>query len=209
MDYTATLEQIKTDLYAQNPARIAHIEGVAECALELKRRHYPEIPDMHVLLAAYMHDFTKEYDQNAQVEILKAHGLLTEDHERLPEKLFHARTAYALAKYKYALAEDICLAVLYHTTGRRGMSGLEKILYLADYIEKNRTHIDCADVRATYNLLFKAGAPLVLEETILYSLDLTLGFLIKKGGVIHTDTIEARNDMLEQIKLYHIKEKRI
>ncbi len=198
MEFTNKLDTIKADLYAQNPKRIKHIEGVAECALELKRRHFPDIPDDKILEAAYMHDFTKEYSEDQHIAILKKYAVPLDGYEDIAPKLLHSKTAYAIAKHVYALREDICLAVLYHTTGRENMTPIEKIIYLADYIEKNRTHVACTDVRDTYNLLLTEKHAHPLEEAILYSLDLTIEDLLRKKQVIHPDTIRARNCLIMQ-----------
>lgn len=190
------LETIKRDLYAQNLNRIKHIEGVAEAALEIKGRHFPYITDETALCAAYMHDFTKEYSKEQHFEIFEKYGVVPDECEAVSKKLWHAKSAYALAKYKYSLPEDICTAVLYHTTGRANMTDLEKVIYLADYIEKNRTFVDCVDVRDTYELLCEKQVPSALDSAILYSLDLTITELLEKHKMIHRNTFEARNYLL-------------
>jgi nicotinate-nucleotide adenylyltransferase len=185
-------EIIKRDLYAQEPRRIKHIEGVYECAMMLRDRHAGSIPDEYIAEAAYMHDFTKEYSDEKQLELLSGYGI-EPDGEGTATKLFHAKTAAAMAKAVYALPDEVCDAILYHTTGRANMTDLEKIIYLADYIEKNRTFIDCVDVRDTYLMLYEKGDPDALDRAIFYSLDLTLEDLLKKSFYIHPDTVSARN----------------
>lgn len=193
-----TLERIKTDLYAQNLRRIKHIEGVAECAIMLKKRHFDAISDEKVLEAAYMHDFTKEYDNSRHAEIFEKYGISLDECEKLSPKLFHAKSAYALAKYEYLLDDDVCTAILYHTTGRADMTDLEKIIYLADYIEENRTFISCVDVRNTYNMLVEKNYPTPIDSAILYSLDLTITDLLEEKRMIHRDTFEARNYLIKE-----------
>ena len=190
--YMNKSEQIKADLYAQKPRRINHIEGVYECALELRDTHFPELTDEKIAEAAYMHDFTKEWSAEKQLELMAEYGVKPAA-EGLAEKLFHARTAALLAKHIYNLSDDVCSAIYYHTTGRANMTPLEKVIYFADYIEKNRTYIDCVDVRDTYKMLMEQGDPLALDKAILYSLDLTLENLLKKCQYIHEDTVNARN----------------
>ena len=185
-------EKIKRDLYAEKPKRIAHIEGVYECALTLRDAHYPLIPDEDIAEAAYMHDFTKEWSDEKQLALLNMYGMKP-DGGGTAVKLYHARTAYALAKNVYGLSDGVCSAIYYHTTGRADMTPLEKVIYFADYIEKNRTYIDCVDVRDTYKLLMEKKDPDALDKAIFYSLDLTLENLLKKGFYIHEDTFRARN----------------
>ena len=192
------LELIKRDLYAMQPRRIKHIEGVAESALEIKNRHFPHITDEATLEAAFMHDFTKEYGKDGHFEVFEKYGVKLDECEMLTEKLWHAKSAWAVAKYEYGLDEDVCTAVLYHTTGRAGMTELEKVIYLADYIEKNRTFVDCIDVRDTYAMLCDKGVPDALDSAILYSLDLTITDLLENRRLIHKDTFEARNYLLQK-----------
>lgn len=192
------LEIIKRDLYAQDLRRIKHIEGVAESALDIKNRHFPEISDETALCAAYMHDFTKEYTKEQHFEIFDRYGIALDDCEIRTEKLWHAKSAYALAKNVYSLTDDICSAVLYHTTGRASMQPLEKVIYLADYIEKNRTFVDCIDVRDTYAMLCEKGEKTALDSAILYSLDLTISDLLENHRMIHGNTFEARNHLIKE-----------
>ena len=192
------LEIIKRDLYALSPKRIKHIEGVAESAIEIKSRHFPGIGDDTALCAAFMHDFTKEYTKEQHKEIFEKYAISLDDCEARTEKLWHAKSAYALAKYEYALPDDVCTAILYHTTGRAAMTDLEKVIYLADYIEKNRTFVDCVDVRDTYNMLCASRHLTALDSAILYSLDLTISDLLENRRLIHKDTFEARNYLLKE-----------
>ncbi len=198
MDYTKKLNTVKNDLLAQNPKRLNHILGVAESALLIKEKHFPELEDVRVILAAYMHDFTKEYGEETHREILSLYGIPVDAYENIAPKLLHAKSACAIAKHRYGLDEGICSAVLYHTTGRENMTELEKIIYLADFIEKNRTHISCIDVRDTYFSLIKNNHPNPLDAAILYSLDLTIESLLKKGRVIHINTAQARNFLIKE-----------
>lgn len=194
--YMTRSEQIKSDLYAQNPKRIKHIEGVYECALELSHTHFPELSDEDIAAAAYMHDFTKEWSSSEHLEVFGKYNVEPDP----AEKLFHSRTAALIARHVYDLSDSVCSAIYYHTTGRANMTPLEKVIYFADYIEKNRTHIDCVDVRDTYKMLMEKGDPLALDKAILYSLDLTLEGLLKKSHYIHEDTLQARNFLFLALK---------
>ena len=190
--YMTKSEVIKNDLYDQKPKRIKHIEGVYECALELAHTHFPELSDEEIAEAAYMHDFTKEWPVSKHLEVFKTYNL-EPDIGGIAEKLLHARTAALIARHVYGLSENVCSAIYYHTTGRADMTALEKVIYFADYIEKNRTHIDCIDVRDTYKMLMEKGDPLALDKAMLYSLDLTLEGLLKQSQYIHEDTLRSRN----------------
>lgn len=192
-------EIIKADLYAEQPKRINHIEGVHQCALRLAAENYPSLDTEYIACAAYMHDFTKEWEDEKQLALLENYGVVLDECEKHNSKLLHAKSAYVLAKYKYMLPQNVCDAVLYHTTGRADMTDIEKVIYLADYIELNRTHTDCKDVRDTYQMLTANGNPNAVEEAVLYSIDLTLEHLLGKRFVIHPNAVSARNYLITQL----------
>ena len=181
-------EQIKADLYAQKPRRINHIEGVYECALELRDTHFPELTDEKIAEAAYMHDFTKEWSAEKQLELMAKYGVKP-DAEGLAEKLFHARTAALLAKHIYNLSDDVCSAIYYHTTGRAHMTLLEKIIYIADYIEPNR---DFEGVEELRRLAYED-----LDRALLLGVETTIQEMWDRRLPIHTNTLRARDWLRE------------
>lgn len=195
MAYTI-LDIIKKDLYAMNLRRINHIEGVAEAAESIRSRHFPNVSAEEAQLASYMHDFTKEYTTEQHFEIFEKYGVALNECEQSSSKLYHSISAWSLAKNVYRLSENVCSAIRYHTTGRANMNDLEKIIYLADFIEKNRTFMSCVDVRDTYNILTKRNHPTAVDSALLYSFDLTINELIEDKKLIHQDTVNARNYLI-------------
>ena len=71
MDSKNKLTEIKKRLYAQNPKRINHIEGVAECAMELTDRHFPAIPDVKILQFRIYIELYKGIPQAEHLKILE------------------------------------------------------------------------------------------------------------------------------------------
>ena len=96
----------------------------------------------------------------------------------------------AIARAEYHMPEDICDAIACHTTGKNHMTLLDKILYLADYIEETR---DFPGVDKAREL-----AQIDIDSALLYCYDQTLTELVARGKLIHSDTIAAYNDMIRQ-----------
>ena len=175
--------------------RMRHTEGVIRASETLAERHFPRLPLEQVRVAALLHDFTKEYTVEQQMELCRLYAIPTSGEDLMQPKLLHARTAAAIAEHRYHMDPDVCSAIRWHTTGRPGMSPLETVLYFADYIEENRTFPSCVKLREYYERqLQKRKNP---SEALLYaiakSFDVTLKDLISHKELIDMTTVEARN----------------
>lgn len=185
-----------------SPKRFRHTVAVADMAVRLGRLY---APDKLSLLAAagLLHDITKEYTTERQIEIFRENGIFVTKEDILSPKTFHARTAVLLIPRLYPAFADpeLLSAVRYHTTGRAGMSMTERIVYFADYIDDTRTFEDCVLLRR----LFWDANPAAMEQDereehfrrlLILSFDKTLSALIAEGGVISGDTLAARNSLI-------------
>lgn len=187
------LERVRADLRLSEK-RMLHTNGVIRMALTLARRHFPDLPERDVEIAALMHDFTKEYTLEQQLEVCNRYGIPVTDEDREKPKLLHARTAAALAEHKYGLSREICSAVRWHTTGRPAMTPMESLIYFADYIEENRVYPSCVRLRDYYEKQCRKREPdLALLYGLAKSFDITLEDLIEHKEIIDTATVEARN----------------
>ena len=187
-------ERIRNDI-SLSEKRMRHTEGVIRASETLAERHFPRLPAEQVRVAALMHDFTKEYATEKQMELCALYEIPTSGEDLLQPKLLHAKTAAAIAEHRYHLDPEVCSAIRWHTTGRPGMSPLETVLYFADYIEENRTFPACVKLREYYERqLQKRKDP---SEALLYaiarSFDVTLKDLISNKELIDMTTVEARN----------------
>ena len=89
--------------------------------------------------AGLLHDCAKYLDDEQMLEAAKEHNIELEEVEKTSVQLVHAKVGAVFAKEVYGIEdEDILNAIRYHTTGRPDMSLLEKIIYVADYIEPGR-----------------------------------------------------------------------
>ena len=118
------------------PKRVAHVQGVEQEAVKLAE-HWGADPG-EAAEAAICHDITKALDHDAQLRLCDKYAIMTDELERESEKLLHAKTGAALARDLFGLADDTAIAIRFHTTGRPAMTTLERITYLADYIEPGR-----------------------------------------------------------------------
>lgn len=143
--------------------RYEHTQGVAYTSAALAMRYGEDVKKAE--LAGLLHDCAKCMDNEKKIHICKKNDISISDAEYRNPFLLHAKVGGYLTKTKYKIDdEDIINAVLYHTTGRPGMSLLEKIVYIADYIEPGREHISNLD--EVRNLCFRD-----LDEALLRILE--------------------------------------
>ena len=137
---TLDMHKIRKQLVkALDSKRFEHTQGVAYTSAALAMRYGEDIQKAE--LAGLLHDCAKCLDNDKKVQICKKHNIEISEAEQRNPFLLHAKVGGFLAKSKYKVDdEEIIDAVLYHTTGRPGMSLLEKIVYIADYIEPGRNH---------------------------------------------------------------------
>lgn len=183
-------EQIIESVSSQLPQRRwIHTQGVMSTAIRLAER-YSADPD-RAEMAAIIHDVAKYWSVQEQADYIVKHDL---DQRVLSynKELWHAEVGAHYAKAHYGIGDaEVCDAIRYHTSGRVHMSLLDKIIWVADYIEPNRDFPGVEQARAL--------AEQSLEQAILYGLDQTIIFLLEKKKVVYPVTLEARNDILQQL----------
>ena len=184
--------------------RFVHTAEVEKMAAYLGSIYEPDkIPLLRA--AALLHDVTKEYPQETQIELCREYGVELEADAYFAPKTLHARTAAAIIPEKFPSFADaeIISCVRYHTTGRADMTLSEKLIYLADYIDMSRTFEDCVKLRN----YFLAAEPEKLSEserlehlnnTLILSFDMTLRILAEEGTPISLDTMAARNQLIRE-----------
>ena len=122
---------------ALDPKRYEHTLGVAYTAAALAMRYGEDINN--AILAGMLHDCAKCLTNEKRLIICEKYNIAISDAERKNPYLLHAKVGSFLAMKKYGVTDkDVINAILNHTTGRPGMSLLEKIFWIADYIEPGR-----------------------------------------------------------------------
>ena len=176
--------------------RYNHTLSVVEECKELAKLF--DIDGEELVTAAYLHDITKEMSINDQISLCKEFDSCPDENYLKSPKTMHSYSAVFLIKKDFPeyANENVLAAVKNHTTGREDMSLNEKLLYLADYIEPTRKFDDCKSVRKYFyeptEDIYKR-----LDETIFFSLKLTVSSLLKDNEYIHIDTLKTYNRFSE------------
>ena len=167
-----------------NSKRYEHTLSVAYTAANLAMVHGANIDK--ALVAGMLHDCAKCIPGKKLISICEKNSIdISEVEISNPSALLHAKVGAHLAHTKYKVNdEDIINAIKYHTTGRPDMSKLEKILYIADYIEPGRKH-------ATNLKQIRLMAYQDLDKTLLKILEDTLSYLRSCDGQIDPMTKET------------------
>ena len=168
--------------------RYQHTLGVMETATQLAKRYGAD--EKKAELAAIFHDYAKFRDKNEMKLIIQNQGM---DPELLNynSELWHAPVgAYLVQQEAEVLDSEIIDAIRYHTTGRPDMALLEKIIYIADYIEPGRRFPGVEEVREM--------AKKDLNLAIIQALKNSIGFLMKKNQPVFPLTIHTYNDLVNK-----------
>ncbi len=168
-------------------ARYRHTLGVVETAAALAQQYGCD-PEK-ARKAAYLHDLTKDCAYNEHLEYCKRFSILPSAIEQTSSTLLHAITGAYYAKNILHLRDtEIFDAIRYHTTGRQNMSVLEKVLYLAAYIEPGRKFDGVKEVRKLVRIGMDAALRKALANTIIE--------VAAKPAPVHIDTIECYNQLM-------------
>lgn len=117
--------------------RFEHTLGVAYTASALAMCYQVDINKAQT--AGLLHDCAKCLSDEKKISICEKHNIQINSIEQRNPFLLHAKAGSYIAMKKFNIHDrDVINAILNHTTGRPGMSELEKIIYIADYIEPGR-----------------------------------------------------------------------
>ncbi|MCI9610214.1 MAG: nicotinate (nicotinamide) nucleotide adenylyltransferase [Oscillibacter sp.] len=184
-----SLEQLRpVALSFLNHRRISHVLGTEQEALRLAERWGAD-PDK-ARRAALLHDCTKKRNLAEQLETAERFQVPLDDMERREIKLLHAKTGAGIAAAVFGTDEEITNAIRWHTTGRGGMTLLEKVIYLADYIEPTRDFPGVEELRRVCYEDLDAG--------LLLGLEMTIREMESRNAPIHPKTLEARDALKGQ-----------
>ena len=163
--------------------RIPHVLGTEQEAIRLATRYGADVEKARV--AALLHDCTKKLDMPEQLALCRQYGIELDELEQKALKLLHAKTGAAIAREVFGVDDEIYRAIWWHTTGHADMTLLEKIIYLADYIEPSRDFPGVNDLRAcVYENL---------DRGMLMGLEMTIDEMTEMGNPVHHATMEARD----------------
>ncbi|MCI5721661.1 MAG: bis(5'-nucleosyl)-tetraphosphatase (symmetrical) YqeK [Firmicutes bacterium] len=169
--------------------RRIHTEGVRKTAVMLAEKYGEDVDKAEV--AALCHDMYRGINIDLLNDYVNQLGL---DKKYLDNpNLAHGKIAAVMIKKEYGIDDqDIINAVSFHTTGRAGMSELEKIIYLADAIEPGRDYPSVNQLREAVD----RG----LDEALIMSLERTIEYVRQQGHFLDEDTLKARDYYLKEEK---------
>lgn len=175
----AELEQVVVKLL--NPNRVAHVLGCRDTAVELARRWGADETD--AARAGILHDITKALDGPLQLTLCGEYGILLDKFSQNNPKTLHALTGSLVAARIFGENPAVVSAIRHHTTGKADMTLLEKIIYVADYMEPNR---DFPGAERLRQLAFSD-----LDGALKLGLEMTLALLARQGRDISPESREA------------------
>ena len=180
------LEEYYEGLRARlNEKRYEHSLNVAKQASCLAKKYGADVKKAEI--AGLLHDVTKQTDEQEQLQLISDAGMRLSDLELENKKLWHAVSGMAFLKTKLNIVdEDILNAIRYHTTGRAGMSLLEKIVFVADMTTVDRTSLEAKKVRRVVQE--------DLDRAVCLPAIFSMEGLIARKAVVAPDTLCAYND---------------
>jgi len=179
-----TLEQLRpVALSYLKHRRIPHVLGTEQEAIRLAQRYGADVEKAR--RAALLHDCTKKLEMEEQMALCEKYGMELDELEQVALKLLHSKTGAAIARDVFGVDDEIYSAIYYHTTGRANMTLLEKIIYLADYIEPTR---DFPDVDVLRKACYED-----LDRGLLLGLEMSIEEMQRMGNPVHHATVEARD----------------
>ena len=164
-----TIQKIKEDLKTKlSPKRYEHTMGVEYTSTCLAMRYNADIEKARI--AGLLHDCAKYLSSEDKLSQCEHFGIPVSDYERKNPELLHAKLGACFANELYGVTDpEVLSAIIWHTTGCPDMSLLDKIVFVADYMEANRNQAeDLPEVRALAFKNLDACLLLILEDTIAY-----------------------------------------
>jgi predicted HD superfamily hydrolase involved in NAD metabolism len=170
--------------------RYKHSLGVQETAVKLAEKYIVDVNKAS--LAGLVHDCAKGFTNDKLLILAEEYSINVKDIYRIQPELLHGAVGAFYAKGEFLIYdEEVLHSIRYHTTGCENMSMLDKIIYIADYIEPGRRFPGVEDLRKeTYN---------DIDKGVLIALDLTIKYVLEKKQLLDVLTIDARNYMLKTI----------
>lgn len=167
------------------PGRIPHVQGTEKEAVKLAKRWGADVKNAR--RAAILHDCTKYYTTDEHLALCRQYDIPLDPIEKGSEKLFHAKTGAALACHVFGEPKEVQAAIFYHTTGKGNMTTLEKILYLADYMEPHRDFPGVEKLRAL--------AYVDLDAAVALGCKMSIAEMNEKGRPVHPNTRAALDSL--------------
>ena len=177
------LEEVVVSLL--KPSRVAHVLGCRDTAVKLARLWGADETD--AARAALLHDVTKALDGPLQLTLCREYGVALDEFAIQNPKTLHTLTGSLVAERIFGENPRVVSAICSHTTGKAKMNTLEKIIYVADYMEPNRAFPGVEKLRE--------AAFADLDSAMVLGLTMTIDLLKSEGKTISPASLEALEDL--------------
>ena len=183
------LPELRACSYAMmRQKRVPHVMGTEEESARLANRW--GVDETIARRAAILHDCTKYLEMDEQLALCEQYGVELDELERVAVKLLHSKTGACIAKYIFGEPDEVYQAIFWHTTANAGLNVLEKILYMADYIEPNRDFDGVERLRA---LAYED-----LDRALLLGVETSIQEMKDRQLPVHKNTLAAQKWLREQ-----------
>jgi len=166
--------------------RFKHSKNVAKEAVRLAKKYGADVEKAE--LAGILHDATKETGEKEQMELIAKAGIVLTEMERESPKLWHAISGSAFVQVVLGIDDqEVIDAIRYHTTGRAGMTLLDKVIFIADFISADR------DYEGVYRM--RKITEKNLDDAVLEGMSFTIADLAQRKITIAPDTMAGYNEL--------------
>lgn len=186
----ARLEEVSLSLHKTK--RVAHVRGCSETAAALAEHYGADVTDAR--RAGILHDITKALTAEEQLQLAEDYQMPLSDFERGHPKLLHAKTGAVIAREIFGENAAVCDAITWHTTAKADLSLLGKIIYLADYMEPNRTLDGVEELR---RLTWTD-----LDAALQRGLEMSLAHVLSTGAAVDPNSHAALCALKERKQIY-------
>ncbi len=170
--------------------RYAHTMNVRKLAVRLAAKN--GVSKEKAALAAILHDIAKELPRNELLQIFADNAIIANNAAERPAPVWHGIAAAVLAKTLYGVEdEEILSAISCHTTGKAGMSTLDKIIYMADMASAERTYPEAE--------ILRSHALENLDKATIEGLGMSIAWLNAEGKKVDSETLEAYADLRQKV----------
>ncbi len=188
MTFTECEQEVQRHLTGK---RFYHCQCVAACCAELARRYGADVEKAR--LAGILHDIMKDTAEEEQLKIIDKFGIMLSEAERRNQKLWHAVSGAAYVRHVLGLQDrEVLDAIACHTGGKSGMTRLDKVLFVADYISADRDYPGVDKLRALSHSS--------LEEVMIEGIAFTIQERMERRYTLEPRSIQAYNEALWELE---------
>ena len=184
-------EMMKKLQTMQKERRFKHTLGVVAEAERLAPKFGVDVRKARI--TALLHDCAKNLDEKSGEDfftLCQKYGVKLDECAKCERALVHAFLGAAVAYKDYGISDhEILEAIYYHTTARANMTPLEKLIYIADMTEPGRTIEQTDEIRRLVEI--------DVDEALIYAIGCSIKHVIRKGTLIHPDSVHALNYLIE------------